>query len=71
VTQHKAHTTGAELSATEKQHFYMTFILYDSSISSHKKISISVGNLEDVLAIDLVSQAQHHNMKFRHMLTVA
>lgn len=43
--QQEAHTTSAHLSATKKQYFFITFILYDSSISSHKKISISVGNL--------------------------
>lgn len=49
--QQEAHIIGAELPATKKQYFYITFILYDSSISSPKKISISLGNLEDVLAI--------------------
>lgn len=53
--QQEAHTIGAELSATKKQYFYITFILYDSSISSHKRISISAGNLEDILAIEYLS----------------
>lgn len=55
----EAHTIGAELSATKKQYFYITSILYDSSISSHKTTSISVGNLEDILAIEYLKCPKH------------
>lgn len=42
--QQEVHITGAHLSETKKQYFYTASILYNSSISSHKKVAISVGN---------------------------
>lgn len=53
--QQEAHTIGAELSATKRSSIFISLSYYMIPLFLIRRLCISVGNLEDVLATEYLS----------------